>query len=194
MAEREPVRIVSAAADLSALAQDLTRFAVIRLPTIQRFIASVWLEDTAGNTQVITAESRDIIDRLEVFPLVVGPVQAIPDDLDWAQWPFDAWRIDVLRRMDWLIKTVAGPDDPPPVIGPDGAPPNAYRQHVDVGLLVTGSTGRRILIASDDFPLTLVVSQADSEIDAFLSNCLSIPLPDYIRQLADGGSTPSRTP
>jgi hypothetical protein len=195
MVEREPVRIAAEDADLISLATELSRFAIVRLSTPQQFADSVWFTDQTGSTGAIWAESRDVIDWFEVFPLVVRRDLAPPESLDWKSWPFNSWRVDVLRRMDWLMKSAVQPDDPPlGHFGSGEAPPNAHRQLVDVGLLFTGDRGDRLLVASDDFPLAMVVTSVDHEIDAYLSNCATILLPDYVREPARSGLTPSQTP
>ncbi len=179
--ERDPIRIASTDADLLALAQGIARFAVVELPTTQAFIASFWFVGRDGVSGVVHPESHDIIDWFEVFPLVVRCDGPVPTNLNWEPWPFEKWSVEVLRRMDWLsvAPTQAG-DQPVPKLKPGEAPKNAHRQLVDVGLLFTDERGGRMIVASDPFPLTLVVTRSDHEIDAFLADCSRLKLSSYM--------------
>jgi hypothetical protein len=109
---------------------------------------------------------------------------------EFQPWPFDSWRVEVLRRAEYIVEDV----DPGPTFGdnsnaqsagkPGQVPPGTSAScDVAVALLFTAAAGRRLLIAADWFPFSMVVTQADREIDDYLAPCERLPAEEYAARL-----------
>ncbi len=110
---------------------------------------------------------------------------------EFQPWPFASWTVEALRRVEYII------EDVPPVptlVGnnpntqgaaqPGKAPPDASAScEVAAGLLFTGSDGRRLLIAVDWMPMSLVATQDEGEINDYVATCETVRLAEYARRL-----------
>jgi hypothetical protein len=103
-------------------------------------------------------------------------------------WPFGTWRVDVLRRVEYIIEDV----DVGPTVGdnpnmqaparPGEVPAEAAAAcDVGVGLLFTASDGGRLLIGVGWRPGDLVVTQEAKEVDEYLAPCQLLPVAEYLR-------------
>ena len=97
-------------------------------------------------------------------------------------WPFRSWRVDQVRRLEYIMPVSAVPTIGRDPVGSGAAPggrlPDGATASCDVaaGLLFTGQGGERLLIAADAMPFDLVVSRTPGTIDAFLADCRVGPL------------------
>ncbi|MBA4227481.1 MAG: hypothetical protein C0456_12695 [Hyphomonas sp.] len=194
MIEHASVELACGADVLLSLQSGIRAFASDRDST-------VWLQMSDGQYLRVSCRSVDLAWKFEVFPLRVerqsdlvdalrkfrgsardhelralaeaafgaeGAVPetdatALPEDL--TEWPFAAWNLDVLRRREGLC-------------GLSGE--MLHAAEVAVGLLFTDPQGRQLLIASDTFPLSLVLTQDAGRIEGEIANCVRVPVPDYV--------------
>lgn len=107
-------------------------------------------------------------------------------------WPFDAWRVDVLRRAEYIVGDL---QPPPETLGsdpvaqnparPGEVPPEAWAAcEVAVGLLFSGSGGKQLLIAVDWMPFDLIVTQDGPVIAEYIEACAAIDVNEYAKRLA----------
>lgn len=111
---------------------------------------------------------------------------------DFKPWPFDAWRVEVLRRAEYIIGDL---QPPPDTFGNDAVvqhpgrpgevPPEAWAAcEVAVGLLFSGSGGKRLMVAVDWMPFNLIVTQDEPAIVEFIGSCATIDVEEYVKRLA----------
>lgn len=97
---------------------------------------------------------------------------------DFQPWPLSNWRVEVLRRAEYIIENV----DPGPTFGenpnaqaaarPGNVPAAASAScEVAVALLFTDDAGKRLLIGADWMPFNMVVTQDARTIDDYLLPC-----------------------
>lgn len=109
---------------------------------------------------------------------------------EFKPWPFSSWRLDVLRRAEYIIENV----DPGPTFGdnpnaqapskPGQVPPEASAScDVAVALLFTAANNKQLLIGVDWMPFDMVVTEDNHEIDEYISPCERVPLEDYASRL-----------
>jgi hypothetical protein len=113
------------------------------------------------------------------------PPPAPPSDLE--PWPFASWRAEVVRRAEFIVENVdAGPTfgNNPNVQSatrPRAVPGNASAYcEVDAGILFTRDRGRRLLMAVDWMPMHMSVIEDEARIEAFLGDCESVGMDEYI--------------
>jgi hypothetical protein len=101
------------------------------------------------------------------------------------KWPFASWRLDILRRMEFII----GPDHLPDGTEaqaayfhdlPRGEAPGGSEHHclTAIGLLFTADDGRRFLIAADGMPGFMRVTDEEEVVQAYLRQCIADPATD----------------
>jgi hypothetical protein len=111
---------------------------------------------------------------------------------DFKPWPFDAWRVEVLRRAEYIIGDL---QPPPETFGndpvarnparPGEVPPEAWAAcDVAVGLLFSGSGGKRLMVAADWMPFNLIVTQDEPAIVEFIESCATIDVEEYVKRVA----------
>lgn len=147
-----------------------------------------------------------LVHRVETAPPVQFPADAPEWMRQWAAqprvapmppetfelWPFRSWRVDVLRRAEWVVGDL---QPPPPRFGdnplaqsgskPGEVPPEARATcDVAVGLLFTDPEHRRFLIGVDWLPLNMVVTKDAAAIDEYVAACEAIELATYIQRIA----------
>jgi len=105
---------------------------------------------------------------------------------DFQPWPLSAWRVEVLRRAEYIIEN----SNPGPTFGdtpnaqaaarPGDVPAAASAScEVAVALLFTEDTGKRLLIGSDWMPLNMIVTEDAHVIDDYVALCERVPAHDY---------------
>lgn len=120
------------------------------------------------------------------------PRVALKPPADFAPWPFDVWRVEVLRRAEYIIGDL---QPPPKTFGndpvaqnparPGEVPPEAWAAcEVAVGLLFTGSGGKRLMVAVDWIPFYLSLTQDEAIIADFIESCAAIGVDEYVKRLA----------
>ena len=113
---------------------------------------------------------------------------------EFQPWPFASWRVEVLRRAEYIIENV----NPGPTFGnnpnmlvairPGQVPPEASATcEVAVALLFTESNGKRLLVGVDWMPYNMIITEDGSEIDEYLRPCERVPLKDYASRLPLSG-------
>jgi hypothetical protein len=108
---------------------------------------------------------------------------------EFQPWPFRSWRVEVLRRAEYIVEDV----DVGPTVGehpnfqtaarPGEVPAQAAAScEVAVGLLFTGQGGR-LLIGVGWGPGYLVVTQERAEVEEYLVACQVLPAAEYLRSI-----------
>lgn len=133
-------------------------------------------------------------DAPEMLRQIAAMPRAVPTPPnDFEPWPLSSWRLDVLRRAEYIVGDL---QPPPATFGdnpvaqnaakPDEVPPEAWAVcDVAAGLLFTDNgNGRRFLIGVDWFPFNLVVTQDESEIREYVEPCEAVAVADYVQRLA----------
>jgi len=109
---------------------------------------------------------------------------------EFQPWPFASWRLEVLRRAEYIIDQV----DVGPTFGnkpsmqapcrPGHVPPEASAYcEVAVGLLFTYGNSKQLLVGVDWMPFNMIVTDDVHEIDEYLHPCERVPLKDYASRL-----------
>jgi hypothetical protein len=168
----------------------------------------LWLRDRDGRVWAIGADSFDLEFKFEVFTLWLDSLEGLRAKMaarfpamaateppaDFQAWPFAAWRVEVLRRAEFLDPGAeTGPSFGEAPVMQSACRPGHVPAHataacdVAVGLLFTGREGGRLLAGADWAPLRLTVSQAEDEIEAFLAPCERVSLAGYVAALTEGG-------
>lgn len=154
---------------------------------INRSDRSRWLKLTHNGVIEVCVHGRDVAPMFEVFALDLRTADAGSVQRgDWRPWPFRSWQVDVMTREEFVepvdpdLPTFGEPGNSQAAVRPGHVPQEATsRCLVDVGLLFTGDSGERLMIAADWFPFNLAVSEDEAEIDDFLRSCVLTSLADY---------------
>jgi hypothetical protein len=185
-----PFDLQALPSDLAALGEGLISFAVSANGN------QTWLKGEDGILWVLSVDQRDLEHKFEVFTLRVEEAAsnfrfAPPAPSEFRPWPFDEWRVDVLRRAEYIFK----PEDPGPTFGVDPLGQDAARPgevprvalsscEVAVGLMFTGVDQKRLLVCVDWMPFNMVATQEPTVIDDVIEACEFVSLDDYTQQLA----------
>lgn len=104
-------------------------------------------------------------------------------------WPFDQWRCDVLRRIEFVIDDVAVPQtfgNSPNLQGAtalEAVPSDASATcEVAAGLLFTGDDGKRLLIGVDWTPSNVIWTTEATQINDYMKPCEIVSLDAYVRR------------
>ena len=164
-----------------------------------------WLRGNQNQVLAVNVNQRDLQFKFEVFALAIDTLEVETARLSawnsaitpspptqFEPWPFDDWRTDVLRRVEFIIEGVdvenalgTGPHNLHSATRPGEAPQNASATcEVAAGLLFTGDNGQRLLIGVDWMPFDLVFTRDAVEIDQFISSCETVEIADYARRFA----------
>ena len=131
---------------------------------------------------------HDVAPLFEVFTLSLK--FAANDEADsaarkWHPWPFDSWKTAILVREEFIVAadtdadTVGVPRNVQNAVVPGNVPNDAIDSHVvEVGLLFTGNSGQRLIIAADWMPFNIAISQDVGWIEEFLQSCEINPMLD----------------
>jgi hypothetical protein len=122
-------------------------------------------------------------------PLLAPPVEPTPAG-ELEEWPFSSWRLDVLKRMDFIV----GPEHLPETaeamrgyfdkLGPGEAPARSEETCLTaIGLLFTSDDGRRFLVAADGMPGWMRVTDEEEAAQDYLRHCIVVPATDYVSVL-----------
>lgn len=160
---------------LTSLQGDLAAFGAGGEAGVDGTVPSAWLTSEAGDHWCISVEVRDLKFKFEVFRLVietpskilarlaVAPTE-VPDypgvlsaPATMQNWPFAEWDLNVLRRRET-----------------DGT----SSCDVAVGLLFSAAE-EQLLIAVDDWPFGVRLSQSSEKIEDYLSRCERVPAAEY---------------
>lgn len=123
------------------------------------------------------------------LPTLAPPAEPTPAGM-LEEWPFRSWRLDILKRMEFIV----GPEHLPDIgegleayfqrLRPGQAPPGS--EHIcltAIGLLFTSEDGRRFLIASDGMPGFMKVTHEGDVVQSYLRQCIVVPAADYVSGL-----------
>ena len=193
--EHEPVALLASSHALLALARGITRYKVEYEPGNRGDVSAVWFQ--ADQLYIATVEILSLADRFEVFPLAVqtptaglGPFVDAIDIRDLEEWPFKSWRLDVLRRMEFIV----GPEHLPNNAAEVGdyfrtipagiaAPGSEESCLTAMGLLFTSGDGRRFLLVTDGMPGSMRVTDEEEAVQSYLRQCIVTPAEEYASTL-----------
>jgi hypothetical protein len=188
MINAEPEAFTATSDDLCSLTSAVTGFT---LSEDHGRISGVWLWRGDQAPLFVTADSRDIVFKFEVFTLAIQAAThpVLLTNREEAKerataWPFSNWRVDVLWIRDWTIPIEAVPDGwydsaEARLFGkvPDGAERACL---VAKGLLFTGSDDSRLIIDQGAMPLDLYVTTNPEVIDQMIAGAMAMPLDQYL--------------
>lgn len=123
------------------------------------------------------------------FPPMGPPVEPAPAG-DLQKWPFRSWRLDVLKRMEFIV----GPEHLPATADavqeyfgrlPAGAAPDGSEHTclTAIGLLFTSDDGRRFLVVADGMPGLMRVSNDEEVVQTYVRQCVIVPVSEYAATL-----------
>ncbi|MBB5716808.1 hypothetical protein [Sphingomonas aerophila] len=120
------------------------------------------------------------------LPPQPSPAPIVPP-ADPQPWPFAEWHVAVLRRRELTADPARMLERLAPgrleALRPGEVPPGTLHNcWVTLGLLFTGGTGERLLVAPDAMPFSLLVTREGAAIDAFARWCRSLDLNAYLGQ------------
>lgn len=193
MNEHSPFDLQVMSSDLSLFSKNLTQFASTARGGL------TWLKGKDGTLWMLSVASRDLEYKFEVFTVRIEKAVsnfrlATSAPVEFRPWPFVEWRVDVLRRAEYICK----PEGPITCVGnnpllqcaaqPGEVPPVALSSCiVAAGLLFTGSDQNRLLICVDWMPFNMIVTQEQTTIDDIIQTCQVISVDDYVQE--PGSST-----
>lgn len=144
------------------------------------------MEANAPQMEKAWAEMRQA--GLPIAP-IGPPVEPAPAG-ELASWPFRSWRLDILKRMEFLV----GPDHLPETADavqdyfwslPAGVAP-AGSEHTcltAIGMLFTSDGGGRFLVVADGMPGWMRVSDEEEVVQSYLRQCIVVPAAEYATTL-----------
>lgn len=116
----------------------------------------------------------------------IGPPAEPAPAGELAEWPFRSWRLDVLKRKEFIVglehlpKTADGVQEYfqslAPGLAPDGSEHTCLTA---IGLLFTGDDGGRLLIVADGMPGWMRVSDEEEVVQSYLRQCIVVPAAEY---------------
>ena len=122
-------------------------------------------------------------------PPMGPPVEPTPAG-DLQEWPFRSWRLDVLKRMEFIVGLEHLPETADAVQEsfeslPAGAAPNGSEHTclTAIGLLFTSDDGGRFLVVADGMPGWMRVSSDEEVVQAYLRQCVIVPVSEYAATL-----------
>jgi hypothetical protein len=123
------------------------------------------------------------------IPSMGRPVEPAPAG-ELAQWPFRSWRLDVLKRMEFIVGPEHLPETAdavqeylrslPAGVAPDGSEHTCLTV---VGLLFTSDDGGRFLVVADGMPGWMRVSDEEELVQSYLRQCIVVPAAEYATTL-----------
>jgi len=123
------------------------------------------------------------------LPMAGPPVEPAPAG-PLAPWPFRAWRLDVLKRREYIVSpeylpsTAEAMDQYLASLGPDEAPAGSEHSCLTaIGLLFTSHDGRRLLIVADGMPGLMRVTNEEEIVQSYLRQCIAVSASDYLASL-----------
>jgi hypothetical protein len=124
------------------------------------------------------------------IPPMGPPVEPAPAG-QLQQWPFRSWRLDVLKRMDFIVGPEHLPETAdavqeyfhslPAGVAPDGSEHTCLTA---IGLLFTSDDGRRFLVVADGMPGWMRVSDEEEAAQSYLRQCIVVPATEYVAKLS----------
>lgn len=126
---------------------------------------------------------------LSVLPRMSAPVEPAPTG-DLAQWPFQSWRLEVLKRMEFIVGFEQLPEiadaaqkylrTVPAGVAPEGSEQTCLTA---IGLLFTSEGGKRLLIVADGMPGSMKVTDEEDAVQDYLRQCIVVPAEEYANTL-----------
>lgn len=123
------------------------------------------------------------------IPPMGPPVEPVPAG-ELAEWPFRSWRLDVLKRMEFIVDPEHLPETAdavqeyfqslPAGVAPDGSEHTCVTA---VGLLFTADDGGRFLLVADGMPGWMRVSDEEEVVQSYLRQCIVVPAAEYATAL-----------
>jgi hypothetical protein len=123
------------------------------------------------------------------IPPMAPPATPAPTG-ELAQWPFQSWRLDVLKSMEFSVDPEYLPKTADAVQEhllslPAGVAP-AGSEHTCLtasGLLFSSDDGRRLLVVADGMPGMMRVTDQEDVVQSYLRQCVAVPASDYVANL-----------
>lgn len=181
LSERRTSFEVSSPDIFSALRKDLTHFSIDNM-------SGSYLRCSDNSEVRLEISGHDVVPLFEVFTLRLGFTargQAGSGVRKWQLWPFDSWKTEILIREEFIVAADAGADtvgiarNVQDAVVPGNVPNDAIDSRVvEVGLLFTGNSGKRLIIAADWMPFNIAISQDEAWIEEFLQSCEIAPMLD----------------
>ncbi|HET6407091.1 MAG TPA: hypothetical protein VFG14_04360 [Chthoniobacteraceae bacterium] len=123
------------------------------------------------------------------IPLMGPPVEPSPAG-GLAEWPFRSWRLDILKRVEFIVGPEHLPETAdavqeyfqslPPGVAPAGSEHTCLTA---IGLLFTSDDGGRFLVVSDGMPGWMRVSNEEEVVQSYLRECVVVPAAAYTTTL-----------
>lgn len=126
-----------------------------------------------------------------------GPVPPMGSSLkpapagELTQWPFRSWRLDVLKRMSYIVssehlpETASATDSYLASLAPGEAPAGSEHTCLTaMGLLFTSEESERFLIVADGMPGFMKVTQDEEVVQSYLRQCIVVPATEYAFSLS----------
>lgn len=144
------------------------------------------MQANAPQVEKTTADLRAAGLAIPPMEPLVKPEPAGPLE----EWPFGSWRLDVLKRMSFIVGPEYLPNtaeavqeyfsDLPAGVAPEGSEHTCLTA---VGLLFTSDDGRRFLIVADGAPGWMRVSDEEDAAQSYLRQCIAVPAGEYAMTL-----------
>lgn len=217
--DHAPVELRTTAGALLALTQGITRYRVEQSESGRGDVISVWFQTEqlylvtvdivalAFKFEVFPLVVKTPAEQFEAMrnnaPLREQALAAlriaVPDmpplvesapDGELLDWPFQSWRLDVLKRMEFII----GPEHLPETADaledhfrslPAGQSPvgSEHTCITAMGLLFTSDEGARFLVVADGMPGCMRVTKDEDDVQSYLRQCIAVPAIDYVSAL-----------
>lgn len=144
------------------------------------------MEANAPQTENMWGELREA--GLPIPPMG-PPVEPAPAG-ELTEWPFQSWRLDVLKRMEFIVGPEHLPETAeavqeyfrslPAGVAPDGSEHTCLTA---IGLLFTSDEGGRFLVVADGMPGWMRVSDEEEVAQSYLRQCIVVPAAEYATAL-----------
>ena len=135
-------------------------------------------------------QMEEVVEQLKSAGAEFAPLQPLPEQFgpeETLEWPFAAWRVDVLWQREWTIPMEDVSDEwrEHPATHFGAAPTGAtHACLVAKGLLFTSDDGAKLLVSQGEMPLDLLVTRDQRQIQAALEGTLAIEMTRYLEEPA----------
>ena len=114
-------------------------------------------------------------------PLAIAPAGEL------TQWPFRSWRLDILKRMAFVVglehlpETSDAMDNYLVGLRPGEAPSGSVHTCLTAsGLLFTSDKDARLLLVADGTPGFMRVTTDQEAVQSYLRQCIAVPVSEYV--------------